>query len=338
MASTYWVGEYERSIELSRRTRALARDVQSAESLLRGGGLEALGLAGLGSHEQAIAIWDEPFEVARELGQNPRVLLNYSALVYRELHDLDEARRRSAQAAWPVRWKGVEQATGWTTWLIAGRLTYARAEIARHAESPESAAEWAARATRRGGGRRVRRSRRSRTRSAATRTRSRRSSKRRTSSNRSHGRCCQSGQHGSSAHPRSRRSSRLRGAPRLRAGELEVATNSRRSVADDTGSAEVTQGPLSGSSAPVEDCGVSPEVRQLFVPGLEADLRPARVSGGHDDVVDLDPLDPVAARRLDVGADDLNEDRSLSRRRRARVRLDGSDRRGGDTADGRKQG
>jgi class 3 adenylate cyclase/tetratricopeptide (TPR) repeat protein len=180
--TTYWVGEYERSIELSRRTRALARDVQSAESLLRGGGLEALGLAGLGSHEQAIAIWDELFEVARELGQNPRVLLNYSALVYRELHDLDEARRRSeqalelsageafgmplqfagsdlvltqllagdvggAQAAWPVRWKGVEQATGWTTWLIAGRLTYARAEIARHAESPESAAEWAARAT-----------------------------------------------------------------------------------------------------------------------------------------------------------------------------------------------
>ncbi len=38
---------------------------------------------------------------------------------------------------------GAEHATAWTTWLIAGRLAYARAEIALHAESPESAAEWA---------------------------------------------------------------------------------------------------------------------------------------------------------------------------------------------------
>jgi tetratricopeptide (TPR) repeat protein len=106
------------------------------------------------------------------------VLLNYSALAYRELYDLDEARRRSeealelaaaetfgmprqfagsdllftqllagdvggAQAAWPALWEGAEHATGWTTWLIAGRLAYARAEIALQAESPETAAEWA---------------------------------------------------------------------------------------------------------------------------------------------------------------------------------------------------
>jgi tetratricopeptide (TPR) repeat protein len=50
-----------------------------------------------------------------------------------------------AQAAWPARWEGAEQATGWTTWLIAGRLAAARAEIALHAESPEVAAEWAER-------------------------------------------------------------------------------------------------------------------------------------------------------------------------------------------------
>ena len=155
--TTYWVGQYERSVELSRQTRALAKDVHSAESLLRGGGLEALALAGLGRHEEAIAIWDELFEIARELGQNTRGLLNYSALAYRELHDLDEARARSeealelsaaetfgmprqfagsdllftqllagdvggAQAVWPSLWKGAEKATGWTTWLIAGRL------------------------------------------------------------------------------------------------------------------------------------------------------------------------------------------------------------------------
>jgi tetratricopeptide (TPR) repeat protein len=43
-------------------------------------------------------------------------------------------------------WADAEHATGWTTWLIAGRLACARAEIAQHAESAESAVEWAGRA------------------------------------------------------------------------------------------------------------------------------------------------------------------------------------------------
>jgi tetratricopeptide (TPR) repeat protein len=120
-------------------------------------------------------------QLAGELGQNPRVLLNYSTLAYRELNDLEEARRRTeealelsaglsfgmpkqfagsdliftqllageigtAQTAWPDRWTGTEEATGWTRWLIVGRLAVARAEIALRAESPESAAEWADRA------------------------------------------------------------------------------------------------------------------------------------------------------------------------------------------------
>jgi tetratricopeptide (TPR) repeat protein len=51
-----------------------------------------------------------------------------------------------AQAAWPALWEGAEQATGWTTWLIAGRLTAARAEIALRAETAETAADWASRA------------------------------------------------------------------------------------------------------------------------------------------------------------------------------------------------
>ncbi len=179
--TTYWRGEYERSIELSRQTRAQAADVHSAESLLRGGGLEALALAGLGRHEEALAIWDELFAVARDLGHPTRVLLNYSTLAYREVHDLEEARRRteeaaeqaaamvfgmprqfagadlvwtdllagdvgSAQAQWPERWQAAERATGWTTWLIAGRLLAARAEIALEAESAEEAAQWAQRA------------------------------------------------------------------------------------------------------------------------------------------------------------------------------------------------
>ena len=176
-----WRGEYERSLELSHRTRALARDVHSAEAVLRGEGLEALALAGLGRHEEAIVIWDELFEVQKQLGGPRRVVLNYSSLAYREVYDLAEARARTeevielsagmpfgmpkqfagsdliathlldgdvgaAQALWPERWEAAEHATGWTTWLIAGRLLSQRAEIALEAETPEEAAEWAQRA------------------------------------------------------------------------------------------------------------------------------------------------------------------------------------------------
>ncbi|HMI29444.1 MAG TPA: hypothetical protein VK490_07020, partial [Gaiellaceae bacterium] len=179
--TTAWRGDYERTVELSRQTSAIASDVHSAEALLRGGGLEALALAGLGRHEEAIAIWDRLFGLARELDQNRRGLLNYSSLAYRELYDLEEARARSAEALelsagmqfgmpkqfagsdmiqtqllagdvgaaqteWPARWADAEQATGWTTWLIAGRLLAARAEIALEAETPEAAVEWAQRA------------------------------------------------------------------------------------------------------------------------------------------------------------------------------------------------
>jgi class 3 adenylate cyclase/tetratricopeptide (TPR) repeat protein len=179
--AAYWTGQYERAVELSRRTRALASEVQSAESLLRGGGHEALGLAGLGRHEEAIPIFEELIGTARELGQNPNVVLNYSALSYREINDLDEARRRSeealslsgvggfgmprqfagsdllltqilagdiggAQETWPSLWEGAAKATAWTTWLIAGRLAYSRALIDLRAGAPESAAEWADRA------------------------------------------------------------------------------------------------------------------------------------------------------------------------------------------------
>jgi class 3 adenylate cyclase/tetratricopeptide (TPR) repeat protein len=178
--AAYWTGRYERCFELSRQTRALAADIQSAEALLRGGGNQALALVGLGRHEEAIAIWDELLGLAREHGRSPNVLLNYSAIAYRELYLLDEARRRSeealelsanldfsmprqfagsdliftdlllgdigaAQAAWPARWEGTSEATAWTTWLIAGRLAAARAEIALQAEAPETALEWAQR-------------------------------------------------------------------------------------------------------------------------------------------------------------------------------------------------
>ena len=178
--TAYWTGRYERSLALSRETRAIATDTQSAESLLRGGGHEALSLVALGRHEEAIGIWDELLKIASDHGRSPNVLLNYSAIAYRELYLLDEALRRSeealelsaelafsmprhfagsdllftllllgdvgaAQAAWPGRWEATGEATAWTTWLIAGRLAAARAEIALHSEPAEVAVEWAQR-------------------------------------------------------------------------------------------------------------------------------------------------------------------------------------------------
>jgi class 3 adenylate cyclase/tetratricopeptide (TPR) repeat protein len=176
----YWTGSYERAAELAVAGRQVAADVRGAELLLRGGGGQGLALAGLGRHEEALRIFDELFAISEELGRNPRVLLNYSALIFRELNDLEEARRRSeealersesltfsmprsfarsdliftdllagdvgaAQAAWPQMWSDAEHATAWTRWLIYGRLAAARAEIALDAEPPESALEWAQR-------------------------------------------------------------------------------------------------------------------------------------------------------------------------------------------------
>jgi class 3 adenylate cyclase/tetratricopeptide (TPR) repeat protein len=176
----YWMGHYERALDLARQTREAASDVRVAEAFLRGHGSEALSLAGLGRHEEAIAIWEELLPLAEELGRPRRGILNYSSLAYRELYDVDEARRRSQEALelsppswfnmprqfagsdliqaellagevgraellWRERWAEADEATGWTRWLIAGRLQCARAEIALSADDAETALEWAER-------------------------------------------------------------------------------------------------------------------------------------------------------------------------------------------------
>ena len=177
----YWTGDYPGSLECGVRAREIAGDVHSAHALLRGGGIEAMARVGLGEHEAALAKLDAMVEIARELGGSGAYLPNYQSVIHREVFDLEAARDASeaaleasrnlafrmphrfaladllqtallagdvgrAQADWPGLWEDASTATGWTRWLVRGRLAVARAEIAAEAEAPEAAADWATRA------------------------------------------------------------------------------------------------------------------------------------------------------------------------------------------------
>jgi tetratricopeptide (TPR) repeat protein len=176
----YWKGEYGRTTELGAAAQALGGEVHSAEVVVRGSGMRAVALVGLGRHEEAIARFEDIRKLENELGQRPTLLLNYSSIAYRELLDLKSARALSeeahevfrdssfgmprrfaqsdllftallegdvggAEAAWPALWEDAQLASGWTRWLIIGRLTTAKAEIAVRTRDAE-AEEWAHRA------------------------------------------------------------------------------------------------------------------------------------------------------------------------------------------------
>jgi tetratricopeptide (TPR) repeat protein len=137
-----------------------------------------LALIGQGRHEEAIAIFDEVIGRGRETEFVPRWTartLNMSSLPFRELYDLDEARRRNEQASelgaragftmaeiqsgidqvfldlleyepgradlrMPELIEQAEAAKGWHQWLIRGRLAEAAAEIALAKGDAEAAA------------------------------------------------------------------------------------------------------------------------------------------------------------------------------------------------------
>jgi class 3 adenylate cyclase/tetratricopeptide (TPR) repeat protein len=174
----YWTGGYDRTLALARAQRELAVDPSSAESLLRGGGMEGLALTAMGRYEEALAAFDAKIALGRELGRPVRVLLNYSTMAYRDLYDLAEARRRSeeslqqrgwssfnmpwmnaemdllqtellggdfgaAEARFGSLWEDVANSTAWERWFLGGKLLVARAEITLRTEGAEAAAEWA---------------------------------------------------------------------------------------------------------------------------------------------------------------------------------------------------
>src|SRR5919201_2191453 len=161
--SHYWTGGYERAMELSRAAREEAGDPSSGEALLRGGGMEGLVLTSMGRYEEAISSFDTVIAFGRELGRPVRVLLNYSTSAFREVYDLDEARRRSeesltikgrstsfhmpwmnalvdlihtdvlagengaAQARWEELGEAFLATPAWEQWLLAGRMAALRA-------------------------------------------------------------------------------------------------------------------------------------------------------------------------------------------------------------------
>jgi class 3 adenylate cyclase/tetratricopeptide (TPR) repeat protein len=178
----YWIGGYGRALELSTASREQAVDPSSAEALLRGGGMEGLILTAMGRYEEALASFDRVIALGRELGRPVRVLLNYSSMAFRDLHDLDEARRRSeeslsqpgrlasfhmpwmnaavdliqtdllsgevgaAEVRWPELWEEVIATPAWERWLLGSKMAAFKAEIALETGSPEAAAEWAQKA------------------------------------------------------------------------------------------------------------------------------------------------------------------------------------------------
>lgn len=174
----YWTGDYPESEKAAREAMSIAEEVRSTESLLRSGGVVGLALIGQGRHEEAIAIFDEVIGRGRETEFVPRWTartLNMSSLPFRELYDLDEARRRNEQASelgaragftmaeiqsgidqvfldlleyepgradlrMPELIEQAEAAKGWHQWLIRGRLAEAAAEIALAKGDAEAAA------------------------------------------------------------------------------------------------------------------------------------------------------------------------------------------------------
>ncbi|HJP66254.1 MAG TPA: hypothetical protein VKA30_08125, partial [Actinomycetota bacterium] len=182
----YWTGEYAAAEQIAREVLALAEEIKSTDALLRTGGVYGVILTAQGRHEEALPVFEAAIARGRDLEFEPRWTaraLNMSSAPYRDLFDLDEARARNEEAAelgaragfaiaevqggidhifadliegelgradarWPELWERTQAAKGWHQWLMAGRLTEAKAEIALARGDFEAAATAADRAVR----------------------------------------------------------------------------------------------------------------------------------------------------------------------------------------------
>jgi class 3 adenylate cyclase/tetratricopeptide (TPR) repeat protein len=177
----YWIGDFQRGVELAREARERAAHSGSREAFLRGGALEGASLAAMGRYEEALSVFDERIALGREMGRPVRVILNYSTTALRDIYDLDEAKRRNEEALeqmgwssfnmpwqnalvdlvfadllgrdiagaeirWPKVWEDIRAGKAWQRWFLVGKMMAARAELALLAGRPEDATEWAVKA------------------------------------------------------------------------------------------------------------------------------------------------------------------------------------------------
>jgi class 3 adenylate cyclase/tetratricopeptide (TPR) repeat protein len=175
----YWAGNLDRALTLARAARQTAvDDPGSAEAQLRGAGMEALLLAGLGRYQDALTTFDNALALAENMGRPRRVMTNYSTLPFRELFDLEQARARSewvldgiprssfhmpwmnaaadlvhvevlardwgaARVRWESLYPEVIETPAWERWLLGTKLATFRADIALHERDLASAVTWA---------------------------------------------------------------------------------------------------------------------------------------------------------------------------------------------------
>ena len=178
----YWLGDYDRGMQATISAATTAGvELHSQEFRLRGAGMQAIILAGIGRYEDAISAAEYAIELARDMGRPTNVVINYSTLALREIYALDEALERSeavtdqlgpsdfnmpwmnaradlfaarvmtgelstAYASWDSLWDDALGSNAWERWLVSGRIAAIRADMDLAMGRVEDAQIWAGRA------------------------------------------------------------------------------------------------------------------------------------------------------------------------------------------------
>jgi class 3 adenylate cyclase/tetratricopeptide (TPR) repeat protein len=182
IAVNYWMGSYERGLELAREGSEIhGLGPQSAEYVIGSFGQIGLNLAGLGRYEEAIARGEEAIATAHRLGAWDIRVTNDSTSPLRDVYALDEARRRSegmverlgpsdfnmpwmnaradlicaqlladdfdvVERTWPAAWEDAVASHAWEHWLITGRLAVVRAQLELELGRLDESVTWSERA------------------------------------------------------------------------------------------------------------------------------------------------------------------------------------------------
>jgi tetratricopeptide (TPR) repeat protein len=182
IAVNYWMGSYERGLELAREGSEIrGLGPQSAEYVIGSFGQIGLNLAGLGRYEEAIARGEEAIATAHQLGAWDIRVTNDSTSPFRDVYALDEARRRSERMVeqlgpsdfnmpwmnaradlicaqlladdvgaverdWPSAWDDALASPAWEHWLITGRLAVVRAQLELELGRLDESLTWSGRA------------------------------------------------------------------------------------------------------------------------------------------------------------------------------------------------